>query len=136
MYLALFLVTFIQKITFRMMFSIQISTEKYKTWNTKICFYPNHPLLVLQVEMDGLTGRIKFDQRGQRTDFELDIIELKRDGLTKVFPLQELPEHSWTFVLRLAPGLKNVVWIWVETLAKLTPRLWKVCRTKLWLSPQ
>ena len=34
--------------------------------------------------MDGLTGKIKFDQRGQRTDFELDIIELKRDGLTKV----------------------------------------------------
>ena len=42
-----------------------------------LCFY-------LQVEMDGLTGKIKFDQRGQRTDFELDIIELKRDGLTKV----------------------------------------------------
>ena len=60
----------------------------------KFHFYQNHPLLVLQVEMDGLTGRIKFDQRGQRTDFELDIIELKRDGLTKVFPLQELPEHS------------------------------------------
>ena len=38
----------------------------------------------LQVEMDGLTGKIKFDQRGQRTDFELDIIELKRDGLTRV----------------------------------------------------
>ena len=41
-------------------------------------------MFYLQVEMDGLTGKIKFDQRGQRTDFELDIIELKRDGLTKV----------------------------------------------------
>ena len=41
-------------------------------------------MLYEKVEMDGLTGKIKFDQRGQRTDFELDIIELKRDGLTKV----------------------------------------------------
>ena len=37
-----------------------------------------------QIEMNGLTGKIKFDQRGQRSDFELDIIELKRDGLTRV----------------------------------------------------
>ena len=38
----------------------------------------------VQIEMNGLTGKIKFDQRGQRSDFELDIIELKRDGLTRV----------------------------------------------------
>ena len=55
-----------------------------------LCFY-------LQVEMDGLTGKIKFDQRGQRTDFELDIIELKRDGLTRVknmnmFPSPQRPD--------------------------------------------
>ena len=41
----------------------------------------------LQIEMNGLTGKIKFDQRGQRSDFELDIIELKRDGLTRVIKL-------------------------------------------------
>ena len=40
--------------------------------------------LFCQIEMNGLTGKIKFDQRGQRSDFELDIIELKRDGLTRV----------------------------------------------------
>ena len=34
--------------------------------------------------MKGLTGKIKFDQHGLRTGFELDIIELKRDGLVKV----------------------------------------------------
>ena len=34
--------------------------------------------------MRGLTGKIKFDQHGLRTGFELDIIELKRDGLVKV----------------------------------------------------
>ena len=34
--------------------------------------------------MRGLTGRIKFDQHGLRTDFTLEIVELKKDGLLKV----------------------------------------------------
>ena len=37
------------------------------------------------VEMDGLTGKVKFDQLGLRTDFTLEIVELKKQGLTKVF---------------------------------------------------
>ena len=37
-----------------------------------------------KVEMDGLTGRIKFDQFGLRTDFMLEIVELKKTGLQKV----------------------------------------------------
>ena len=36
------------------------------------------------VEMDGLTGKVKFDKNGLRTDFTLDIMELKRHGLEKV----------------------------------------------------
>ena len=36
------------------------------------------------VEIDGLTGRIKFDQEGQRSDFQLEIVELKKHGLDKV----------------------------------------------------
>nr|XP_032516826.1 glutamate receptor ionotropic, kainate 2 isoform X4 [Danaus plexippus plexippus] len=35
------------------------------------------------VEMRGLTGVIKFDHQGFRSDFTLDIIELTRDGLQK-----------------------------------------------------
>ena len=34
--------------------------------------------------MNGLTGKIKFDQHGLWTGFELDIIELKQDELVKV----------------------------------------------------
>lgn len=34
--------------------------------------------------MRGLTGKIKFDQHGLRTKFELEIVELKKDGLVKV----------------------------------------------------
>ena len=34
--------------------------------------------------MDGLTGPIKFDARGFRTDFNMDIVELKQEGLVKV----------------------------------------------------
>jgi hypothetical protein len=37
-----------------------------------------------QVEMRGLTGVIKFDQHGLRSNFELEIVELKKDGLVKV----------------------------------------------------
>ena len=36
------------------------------------------------VEMDGLTGKVKFDKSGRRTDFTLDIVELKKHGLEKV----------------------------------------------------
>ncbi|XP_071747530.1 glutamate receptor ionotropic, kainate 2 isoform X1 [Lepeophtheirus salmonis] len=36
------------------------------------------------VEMNGLTGKIIFDQHGLRTDFVLEVIELKKDGLVKV----------------------------------------------------
>ena len=34
--------------------------------------------------MKGLTGIIKFDQHGLRTDFTLEIVELKKDGLVRV----------------------------------------------------
>ena len=40
--------------------------------------------VVVQVELDGLTGKIKFDQFGLRTGFYMDIIELKKFGLTQV----------------------------------------------------
>ena len=36
------------------------------------------------VEMRGLTGAIRFDQHGLRTDFELEVVELKKHGLAKV----------------------------------------------------
>jgi ionotropic glutamate receptor len=36
------------------------------------------------VEMRGLTGVIKFDHQGFRSDFVLDIIELSKEGLKKI----------------------------------------------------
>ena len=35
-------------------------------------------------DINGLTGRVKFDENGLRTDFELEIVELKKHGLDKV----------------------------------------------------
>ena len=43
--------------------------------------------------MKGLTGRIKFDQHGLRTDFTLEIVELKKDGLLKVGTYNESTEE-------------------------------------------
>ena len=34
--------------------------------------------------MDGLSGPIRFDSLGFRSDFNLDIVELKKEGLAKV----------------------------------------------------
>jgi hypothetical protein len=45
-------------------------------------------LFNVKVELDGLTGKIKFDSRGLRVDFELEIVELKKDGLQKVRSLK------------------------------------------------
>lgn len=42
-------------------------------------------LSVFQAHWDGLTGRLSFNKTtGLRTDFDLDIISLKEDGLEKV----------------------------------------------------
>ena len=34
--------------------------------------------------MDGLSGKIKFDSNGFRSSFDLEIVELKKEGLVKV----------------------------------------------------
>ncbi|XP_063826752.1 glutamate receptor ionotropic, kainate 2-like isoform X1 [Ostrinia nubilalis] len=43
---------------------------------------------VRTVEIDGLTGLVKFDEEGFRSDFEIDVLELMAHGLEKV--------GSWT----------------------------------------
>ena len=45
MFVALIFAIFNQKITFRIMFSSQIFTEKVKNWSTKFCFDQIHPLV-------------------------------------------------------------------------------------------
>lgn len=37
-----------------------------------------------QSEMQGLTGLIKFDTAGFRSDFQLDVLRLTEDGLKKI----------------------------------------------------
>lgn len=37
-----------------------------------------------QVRLTGLTGRLEFDREGFRTAFDLDIVEISKDGLIKV----------------------------------------------------
>ena len=51
--------------------------------------------------MDGLTGKVKFDSQGKRTDFELEIVELKKDGLQKVckiFEIKKFPVNTHKFI--------------------------------------
>ena len=46
--------------------------------------------------MRGLTGVIKFDQHGLRSNFELEIVELKKDGLVKVGTWTEMDGVNFT----------------------------------------
>ena len=50
------------------------------------------------VEFMGLTGPIKFDNRGLRTQFEMDLMELQVDGLERV--------GSWNSLDHLMSGRK------------------------------
>ena len=59
--------------------------------------------------MDGLTGPIKFDARGFRTDFNMDIIELKQEGLVKVGFKCNVLEATWHFVILLTNAIKCVI---------------------------
>lgn len=52
----------------------------FKMWPT----FSTTCRLYFQVELEGLTGQIKFDSLGFRSDFNLDIIELKKEGLVQV----------------------------------------------------
>ena len=46
------------------------------------------------MELEGLTGRIKFDQFGLRTDFELEVVELTKKGLHSV---NDWEKEKWIF---------------------------------------
>jgi hypothetical protein len=65
------------------------------------------------VELDGLTGKIKFDSRGLRVDFELEIVELKKDGLQKVRSLKNVKETNYTFYMKY----DNNIYMYVSTKA-------------------
>lgn len=40
-----------------------------------------------QVEYDGLTGRVEFNSKGQRTNYSLRVLEKGRDGNRQVCPI-------------------------------------------------
>jgi len=46
--------------------------------------------------LDGLTGKIRFDQRGRRESFGLDLMELTIDGIKQVrVPAITFPAALW-----------------------------------------
>ena len=60
-----------------------------------------------QVEMEGLPGTIKFDQHGLRSDFKLEIVELKKDGLQKVGVWME--EKGANFTRKFTESYNEIV---------------------------
>jgi len=41
-------------------------------------------LFCIQFEANGITGKIKFDENGLRTDVSLEVVDLAADGVQKV----------------------------------------------------
>ena len=46
-----------------------------------------HVCACVQVRLEGLTGRIQFDERGHRTNYTLTVMELSHLGFRKVLLL-------------------------------------------------
>ena len=68
--------------------------------------------------MDGLTEKVKFDQFGLRTDFQPEIVELKKKGLQKVNELRHLRISTSSFFVRLELGMISLESTFPETLHK------------------
>ena len=41
-------------------------------------------LILFQFEANGITGKIKFDENGLRTDVSFEVVDLAADGIQKV----------------------------------------------------
>ena len=52
--------------------------------NITMIMNDNPSNFVHQVEMEGLTGSVTFDTEGFRSNFNLEIVELRKEGLVKV----------------------------------------------------
>lgn len=53
-------------------------------FRSTICFRDDDDAYVLQVQVQGMTGNIQFDNYGRRTNYTIDIYEMKTGGPRKV----------------------------------------------------
>ncbi|XP_027563014.1 glutamate receptor ionotropic, kainate 5-like, partial [Neopelma chrysocephalum] len=63
-----------------------------------------------QVEYDGLTGRVEFNSKGQRTNYSLRVLEKGRDGSREVgvwFSNRTLAMDAATLALNASDSLAN-----------------------------
>lgn len=73
----------------------------------KKVFKKNIILIFLkQIEMDGITGPIKFDFTGSRSDFRLQLLELTREGLKHVGDWQ--PHKKITFMSNYTKAMTEI----------------------------
>lgn len=92
--------------------------------------------------MEGLTGLIKFDTAGFRTNFQLDIVRVTEDGLKKIGIWKSTNASKWSveWLLESQPpkfdvelSLQNKTFIILIAIVRTTKR-WKKIRKKknLW----
>lgn len=62
--------------------------------------------------MNGITGKIKFDENGLRTDISLEVVDLVADGVNKVCIFLKYFTSTiiiWQFSLRMEIGLRMLL---------------------------
>ncbi len=47
-------------------------------------------MILLKFEANGITGKIKFDENGVRTDVSFEVVDLAADGIHKVSRNEEI----------------------------------------------
>ena len=88
----------------------------------------------LQVELQGLTGKIQFDTLGFRSNFDLDIIELKKEGLVKVGSWSQ--EFGANFTRNFTESYTEIVESLHNKTLKITTILVRICGAGMILKSQ
>lgn len=79
-----------------------------KQSHSRHIFMPTGPLKMeirVQVRLDGLTGRVQFDERGHRTNYTVTVMELSLRGSRKVLLLCFSINRALVFSPRQLPSV-------------------------------
>ncbi|XP_029649094.2 glutamate receptor ionotropic, kainate 1-like [Octopus sinensis] len=83
--------------------TMALSCTKQNTWN-----HGNSVLNYMKtVVFDGLSGRVMFDHKGERSDFSLNVLKLKDQGLTKQPFCTEVSQELRVAITCLGSSRKN-----------------------------
>lgn len=109
--------------------------EKRKEEKRREYSISNFYIYIFQTEMEGLTGLIKFDTSGFRTNFQLDVVRVTEKGLKKIGIWKSTNASKWSveWLLESQPpkfdaelSLQNKTFIILIAIVRRTERRGKI----------